>query len=63
MLVVALRAPLRALLRDTWFYSRFDVLPYKFGLGGVFVTIMTILIALYLFFKWMDYAGKSARHS
>jgi len=58
MLVVGLRSPLKSLLRDTWFYKRFEVLPYEFGLGSALITTMTLLIAIYIFLKWMDFRVK-----
>jgi hypothetical protein len=54
MLVVGLRSPLRSLLGDTWFYKRFEVLPYKFGFGGSLITTMIILITILIFLKWMN---------
>jgi len=58
MLVVGLRSPLRSLLKDTWFYKSFEVLPYKFGFGSALITTMTILIAILIVLKWMDNRGK-----
>ena len=58
MLVVALRAPLGSLLRDSWLYSMVEVVPYEFGLTGALITTMTILIAIYLSLAWFDYRKK-----
>lgn len=55
MFVVCLRSPLNSLLKDTWFYNRFEVLPYKFGFGSALITTMTILIAILMLLKWIDY--------
>jgi hypothetical protein len=54
MLVVGLRSPLNSLLKDTWVYKNFEVLPYEFGLGSALITIMTILISILIALKWMN---------
>jgi hypothetical protein len=54
-----LRSPLNSLLRGTWFYKRFDVLPYKFGFGSALVTTMTILITILIAIKWMNNRAKA----
>jgi len=61
MLVVALRAPLGSLLRDSWFYSMVQVVPYEFGLTGALITTLTILIAIYMSLTWFDFRKKKVR--
>ncbi len=58
MLVVALRFPLSSLLRDSWLYSAVRVSSYEFTLESALVTTMTLLIAMYVFFKCFDYRAK-----
>lgn len=55
MLVVVLRVPLGSLLRDSWFYRKFEVLPYEFGLESALITTMTILIVIYISLRLFDY--------
>lgn len=54
MLVVVLRSPINSLLKNTWVYNYFEVLPYEFGLGSSLITTMTILISIFIALKWMN---------
>ncbi|RJQ50173.1 MAG: hypothetical protein C4526_12335 [Nitrospiraceae bacterium] len=58
MLVIALRPAIILMLKGSWVYRKFEVLPYQFGLETAFITTMTILIVFYAFLRWTDYRRK-----